>query len=135
MGKWSFFGCFGLKPEDVEVPAFNYVGVAIACLRGAVFLAIRVGKSKEKNVDYRSLHHSTTSSIVNKPIEIVPQQNDNEEVSSTISIKKRFIGCSLAIVTGIFFDLVSTSSTHIQDHRDKYPEAAKKWLSLSICYV
>ncbi|CAF5156224.1 unnamed protein product, partial [Rotaria sp. Silwood1] len=41
--QWSFFGWFCLKPEDVEVPAFNYVGVAIACLSGAVFLAIRVG--------------------------------------------------------------------------------------------
>jgi glucose uptake protein GlcU len=40
----------------------------------------------------------------------------------------RIIGSFLAIISGIFFGLVFTPSTYIQDHRDKYPSASKNGL-------
>ncbi|CAF3509677.1 unnamed protein product [Rotaria sp. Silwood1] len=120
------FGWFGLKPENVDIPAFNYVGVAIACLSGIVFLAIRTRKSKEQLVDSRPIRHFTNSSIINRSFEIAPE-GDNE-MSSTVNIKMRIIGCSLAILAGILFGLVFTPSTYIQDHQENYPGAVKNGL-------
>ncbi|CAF1127747.1 unnamed protein product [Adineta steineri] len=47
----------------------------------------------------------------------------------TVNMKKRIIGCSLAIVAGTLFGLVFTPSTYIQDHQDKYPGAMKNGLN------
>jgi glucose uptake protein GlcU len=115
-----------LKPENVEIPAFNYVGVAIACLSGIVFLAIRVGKSKEKLPELQSVSHLTSLSVVNRSCDIAPEGNN--EILPTVNRKMRVIGCSLAIFAGILFGLVFTPSTYIQDHLNKYPGATKNGL-------
>ncbi|CAF4289177.1 unnamed protein product, partial [Adineta steineri] len=47
----------------------------------------------------------------------------------TVNMKKRIIGCSLAIVAGTLFGLVFTPSTYIQNHQDKYPGAIKNGLN------
>jgi glucose uptake protein GlcU len=46
-----------------------------------------------------------------------------------VTVRMRIIGCILAVVSGLFFGLVFTPSTYIQDHRKgKYPGASKNGL-------
>ncbi|CAF0834073.1 unnamed protein product [Rotaria sp. Silwood1] len=122
------FGWFGLIAEKVEKPAFNYIGVALGVLSGLIFLFIRTGKN-EKNIEERQpILHSTDASTINRFIEEDSITN-NSSSSPKINIRMRIIGCILAIISGIFFGLVFTPSTYIQDHRkDKYPTASKNGL-------
>jgi glucose uptake protein GlcU len=121
------FGWFGLTPENVEKPVLNYIGVAIACLSGVVFLAIRTGKKDEHVEEHQPILNSTTSSTVNVSIEKLHEAEN--VVLSTASRRMRIIACGLVIFAGVLFGLVFTPSTYIQDHRkDKYPSATKNGL-------
>lgn len=118
------FGWFGLSPEPVEKPYLNYIGVAIACLTGLIFLAIRSEKQSSNDAEYQALLPSSDVLDIHGSI-----QSNETSLEKTVSIRMRIIGAILALVSGIFFGLVFTPSTYIQDHRnDKYPGAPKNGL-------
>jgi glucose uptake protein GlcU len=66
--------------------------------------------------------------VINPSVEGVDRV-DEVLISVKTSLKMRIIGYILAIVSGIFFGLVFTPSTYIQDHKDKYPGAKKNGLN------
>lgn len=123
------FGWFGLLPEDVEKPAFNYIGVVIAVLSGVLFLALRSEKGEENIEERKPLLQPDDSSVVNIPADdafTVP----TSPPTPTVSMRMRIIGFILAIVSGLFFGLVFTPVTYIQDHRTekKYAGASNNGL-------
>lgn len=126
------FGWFGLKPEDVEKPILNYIGVVIACISGIVFFALKPVKKEEKLEDplgkepfLDSSQPVATTTTINETTIETPSSNPK---AKSVSIKQRIIGGILAIITGTLFGLVFNPSTYIQDHLDKYPGAVKNGL-------
>jgi hypothetical protein len=100
----------------------NYIGVGIACLSGLIFLGIRVGKVDATDAERQPLLASTDCPPVNTSHEEIDEPSDT-------SLRMRLAGSILAIIAGVFFGLVFTPSTYIQDHRqDKYPGASKNGL-------
>ena len=114
------FGWFGLKAENVEKPLLNYFGVGIACLSGLIFLAIRSRTNNEEEEEESLL---TSSVGLNVEESEVPKK-------TVYSFRMRLFASFLAIVSGIFFGLVFTPSTYIQDHRfdPRFPGASKNGL-------
>lgn len=117
------FGWFGLIPENVEKPILNYIGVAIACLSGIIFLAIRATPKQEQediviieedNVD------DERQPILQPPSPPVIATTSNdppiETASTRTNLSLRVFGCILAIISGVFFGLVFIPNTYIQDH-------------------
>ncbi|CAF1132097.1 unnamed protein product [Rotaria sordida] len=122
------FGWFGLIAEQVEKPIFNYIGVTLAVLSGLVFLFINTGKNKKNIGEQQPILQSDGTPTINRFTE-EESKMDSTLSSPKINIRMRIIGCVLAIISGIFFGLVFTPSTYIQDHRkDKYPTASKNGL-------
>jgi uncharacterized membrane protein (UPF0136 family) len=122
------FGWFGLKPENVEKPLLNYFGVAIACLSGLIFLGIRSQTNSDEEQEQRSL---LTSSPADATVSVRVNDEDAEVAKKTVySFRMRLFASFLAIVSGIFFGLVFTASTYIQDHRfdPRFPGASKNGL-------
>ena len=96
------FGWFGLTAESVDYPALNYIGVTTAVLSGFIFLAIKTVQVQSQDKECQPIINSNES-------------NENESIV-IVSMRKRIIGCILAVISGIFFGLVFTPSTYIQDH-------------------
>lgn len=90
----------------------NYVGVATAVLSGFIFLAIRP----------RQIQSEESQPIINS------NQLENDPSVKRVSKKKKIIGCVLAVISGIFFGLVFTPSTFIQDHPNDYPNVKQNGL-------
>ena len=125
------FGWFGLKAENVEKPLLNYFGVAIACLSGLIFLGIRSETSGEEEEEERSLLGSSSSPVDVVTLSVRLNAEDAEATKKKVySFRMRLFASFLAIVSGIFFGLVFTSSTYIQDHRfdPRFPGASKNGL-------
>ena len=123
------FGWFGLKAENVEKPLLNYFGVGIACLSGLIFLGIRTQVSSEGDDEERALLSS--SSAVDTTLSVRLNDEDAELTKkSNSTFRLRLFASFLAIVSGIFFGLVFTASTYIQDHRfdPRFPGASKNGL-------
>ncbi len=100
------------------------MGVTIAVVSGLIFLGIRSGKTEEIVEDRQRIVDSYESPSINPSIDQTSKLNQ----SSVKNVRMRIIGSFLAIISGIFFGLVFTPSTYIQDHRDKYPSASKNGL-------
>ncbi len=108
----------------------NYIGVAIACLSGIAFLAIRTVKQEEIIEDIEE-----RQPILQSPPVTTTTSNDAPIETATITITPptnislRIIGCVLAIVAGILFGFIFIPSTYIQDHPyDIYENASKNGL-------
>ena len=118
------FGWFGLIPENVEHPIFNYIGVIIACLSGVIFLGIRTTTKQEDIVVIQD--EDDNADTERQPI--LQPSNDDRPIETT-NFSLRIIGCVLAIVSGVFFGLVFIPSTYIQDHPyGQYINASKNGL-------
>ncbi|CAF0896716.1 unnamed protein product [Adineta ricciae] len=127
------FGWFGLIPEDVEKPYLNYIGVAIATISGAVFLAIRTIRPEEISVDIEERQPILQPS----PPVVITTSNDALIETTTITTPAspptkmylRVIGCFLAILAGVLFGFIFIPSTYIQDHPyGQYQSASKNGL-------
>lgn len=95
--------------------------MTIACLTGLIFLAIRSEKTSDD--EERFLPTSDTFDTYGSI------QSNNNSTIKVISIRMRIIAAILALISGIFFGLVFTPSTYIQEHRnDKYPGASNNGL-------
>ena len=100
----------------------------IAILSGLVFLAIRSGKLEESREEQQPILPSNYSTIINPPEERIAEI-DSITTSSQTNLRMRIVGCALAVISGLFFGLVFTPSTYIQDHiKDKYRTASKNGL-------
>lgn len=87
----------------------NYIGVVIACLSGAVFLAIRTGQPEEMVVE------SDAEQLIPQPVAPAPRK-----------VYLRTVGCAVAIFAGVLFGLIFIPSTYIQDHPEGIYESASK---------
>ena len=109
-----------MKEENVEKPYLNYIGVVLACLSGLIFLAIKTGKKSNDAMESEPI------------IDVHAHDSINEgNIKNTSPLFKselhmRIIATVLAIVAGIFFGLVFTPSTYIQDHRTTTYSGASK---------
>ncbi len=92
--------------------------MTIAVLSGLIFLAIKTGKIENRDSEKRTILDPNESPAINLT-------NDDTPV---VSFRMRIIGYILAIISGLFFGLVFTPSTYIQDHLDKYPGSTKNGL-------
>lgn len=126
------FGWFGLLPENVERPILNYIGVAIACASGVVFLAIRTIKQDEASaadVEERQPILHDVPPVVTTTSNDAPVETVTVAVQPERTVYLRAVGCCLAIVAGVFFGFVFVPSTYIQDHPyDQYQNASKNGL-------
>jgi hypothetical protein len=120
------FGWFGLIAEQVEKPILNYIGVAIACVSGIIFLAIRTTR-----------HNQISSDIANEQQPILQSSEtilSSEELPSTSTnettlpstIYRRVMGCAIAIFAGVLFGLIFIPITYIQDHPYGIYQSASK---------
>ncbi len=87
-------------------------------------MAIKTGKIQEKDLESRPIIDSNGSPIINTSVDDIPQSSSSSEVT----FRMRIIGYILAIISGLFFGLVFTPSTYIQDHLDKYEGSSKNGL-------
>lgn len=113
------FGWFGLKNEEVEHPSLNYIGVALACVSGLIFLALKTQVPSESDNETQPILAESADPI---------NRNVSDNSSSKKSVRLRLTAAVLAVVSGIFFGLVFTPSTYIQDHPEHYPGASKNGL-------
>ena len=125
------FGWFGLKPEDVEKPILNYIGVILGCISGVVFFFIQPVKREQKSEEQVGQDGQEPFLESSKPVTTINEISVEKASTPTpqhVSIRQRIIGSILAITTGAIFGLVFNPSTYIQDHLDKYPDATKNGL-------
>ena len=113
-------------PENVEKPVLNYLGVAIACLSGMVFLGIRTVKYEDSSASLDEQQPILPAQIANTDVSI---ETPMASSSSPTSISLRAVGCLVAILAGVLFGLIFIPSTYIQDHPyDAYAGASKNGL-------
>ncbi|XP_031965681.1 transmembrane protein 144 isoform X2 [Corvus kubaryi] len=106
----SRFGWFGIDPEEVSRPILNYVGAGLSLISAVIFLFIKTEVQ------------SSSASLESTPLLRESSINDSEDttedswVNKLSPVKKRLIGCSLAVVAGILYGSSFIPVLYIKDH-------------------
>ena len=110
----------------------NYIGVAIASISGAVFLAIRTIRPEEISMDIEErqpILHPSSPVITTTSNDALIETTTTTPVSQPTKMYLRVIGCLLAILAGVLFGFIFIPSTYIQDHPyGQYQSASKNGL-------
>ncbi|KAJ7326856.1 hypothetical protein JRQ81_016615 [Phrynocephalus forsythii] len=110
----SRFGWFGIDPEVVAKPTLNYIGAGLSVLSTVLFLFIK------SDVQNPPLSSETTPLLTEHSINSSERQaehkNDVSWVDNFSPLGKRIIGCSLAMVAGIFYGSNFVPVLYIKDH-------------------
>ncbi|KAH1170222.1 hypothetical protein KIL84_001207 [Mauremys mutica] len=107
----SRFGWFGIDPEEVSKPILNYIGAGLSVLSTIIFLFVK------------SEVQSSSASLEVTPLLRERSVNNSENTYSDASwvdslspVRKRVIGCTLAVVAGIFYGSSFVPVLYIKDH-------------------
>ncbi|XP_072191878.1 transmembrane protein 144 [Excalfactoria chinensis] len=106
----SRFGWFGIDPEEVARPVLNYIGAGLSLLSAVIFFFIKTEVQ------------TSSASLESTPLLREPSVNASEDasdvswVTSLSPVKKRFVGCSLAVVAGILYGSSFVPVLYIKDH-------------------
>ncbi|XP_060134657.1 transmembrane protein 144 isoform X2 [Zootoca vivipara] len=109
----SRFGWFGIDPEEVAKPALNYIGAGLSVLSAILFLFIKsdVESSSPSSESTPLLRHSVNSSEHS-----AENRTDASWVDHLSPLGKRMIGCSLAVIAGMFYGSSFVPVLYIKDH-------------------
>ncbi|XP_053258960.1 transmembrane protein 144 isoform X1 [Podarcis raffonei] len=109
----SRFGWFGIDPEEVAKPALNYIGAGLSVLSAILFLFIKsdVESSSPSSESTPLLRHSINSSDHS-----TENRTDASWVDHLSPLGKRMIGCSLAVIAGMFYGSSFVPVLYIKDH-------------------
>ncbi|NXJ82356.1 TM144 protein, partial [Trogon melanurus] len=106
----SRFGWFGIDPEEVSRPVLNYIGAGLSLLSAVIFLFIKTEvQSSPASLESMSLLRESS-------INVSEDTSDDSWVDRLSPAKKRLIGCSLAVVAGIFYGSSFVPVLYIKDH-------------------
>ncbi|KAM6313179.1 transmembrane protein 144 [Aegotheles albertisi] len=106
----SRFGWFGIDPEEVSRPVLNYIGAGLSLLSAVIFLFIKT------EVRSSSASLESTPLLRESSINVSEDTSDDSWVNRLSPAKKRLIGCSLAVVAGIFYGSSFVPVLYIKDH-------------------
>uniref|UniRef100_A0A8C2SMM2 Transmembrane protein 144 n=2 Tax=Coturnix japonica TaxID=93934 RepID=A0A8C2SMM2_COTJA len=106
----SRFGWFGIDPEEVARPALNYIGAGLSLLSAVIFFFIKT------EVQTSSASLESTPLLREHSVNISEDSSDVSWVTSLSPVKKRFVGCSLAVVAGILYGSSFVPVLYIKDH-------------------
>ncbi|XP_014346971.1 transmembrane protein 144 [Latimeria chalumnae] len=105
----SRFGWFGLEPEEVAKPYLNYIGAGLSLLSAIIFFFVKTevrpfsAESQPLLQDHRISSDDEASS-------------DESWVDRLTPLKKRLIGCSLAVVGGLLYGSNFVPVLYIKNH-------------------
>ncbi|NXS01525.1 TM144 protein, partial [Oxylabes madagascariensis] len=108
----SRFGWFGIDPEEVSRPILNYIGAGLSLIRGSVCFPVCNSSVSCKS----SLCHVSHTSKSHTSINASEDTTEDSWVDKLSPAKRRFIGCSLAVVAGILYGSSFVPVLYIKDH-------------------
>ncbi|XP_062991334.1 transmembrane protein 144 [Elgaria multicarinata webbii] len=110
----SRFGWFGIDPEEVAKPVLNYIGAGLSVLSTILFLFIKsdVESSSASSESTPLLRDHSVNTSEHRP----ENRNDVSWVDNLSPFGKRVIGCSLAVIAGIFYGSSFVPVLYIKDH-------------------
>ncbi|XP_075468648.1 transmembrane protein 144 [Ascaphus truei] len=108
----SRFGMFGIDPEVVAKPYLNYFGAGLSALSAIIFLFVKTdvkcvtlpSASEAAPLLRNSINHSENTTT------------DESWVDKLSPLKKRIVGCVLAIGAGILYGCCFVPVLYIKDH-------------------
>ncbi|NXP49109.1 TM144 protein, partial [Heliornis fulica] len=106
----SRFGWFGIDPEEVSRPVLNYVGAGLSLLSAVIFLFIKT------EVQSSSASLESTPLLRESSVNVSEDTSDYSWVNRLSPAKKRLIGCTLAVIAGIFYGSSFVPVLYIKDH-------------------
>ncbi|KAM6269600.1 transmembrane protein 144 isoform 1-T4 [Porphyrio hochstetteri] len=106
----SRFGWFGIDPEEVSRPILNYIGAGLSLLSAVIFLFIKT------EVQSSSASLERTPLLGESSINASEDISDDSWVNRLSPAKKRLIGCSLAVIAGVFYGSSFVPVLYIKDH-------------------
>ncbi|XP_056346261.1 transmembrane protein 144 isoform X1 [Oenanthe melanoleuca] len=107
----SRFGWFGIDPEEVSRPILNYIGAGLSLISAVIFLFIKT--------EVQSSSASLESTPLLRESQSINDSEDTTEdswVNKLSPAKRRLVGCSLAVVAGIFYGSSFVPVLYIKDH-------------------
>ncbi|XP_006121925.1 transmembrane protein 144 [Pelodiscus sinensis] len=107
----SRFGWFGIDPEEVSKPILNYIGAGLSVLSTIIFLFVK-SEVQSSSVSSEATPLLNESSVNNSE----NTYSDASWVDSLSPVRKRVIGCTLAVVAGIFYGSSFVPVLYIKDH-------------------
>ncbi|XP_013917809.1 PREDICTED: transmembrane protein 144 isoform X1 [Thamnophis sirtalis] len=110
----SRFGWFGIDPEEVRKPVLNYIGAALSVLSSIIFLFIKseVQSSSPSSESTPLLREQS----INTSEYRVENRSDVSWVDNLSPLRKRMVGCFLAMIAGIFYGSSFVPVFYIKDH-------------------
>ncbi|XP_021252392.1 transmembrane protein 144 isoform X1 [Numida meleagris] len=106
----SRLGWFGIDPEEVARPVLNYIGAGLSLLSAVIFLFIKT------EVQTSSASLESTPLLRECSVNASEDTSDDSWVNRLSPVKKRFVGCSLAVVAGILYGSSFVPVLYIKDH-------------------
>lgn len=107
----SRFGWFGMDAEDVSNPLLNYLGAGLSVVSAFTFLFIKSEvPSNTHSMDTTPL---MTEHAINTDADPCPGSSWVDRLSP---MHHRIVGCSLAVISGIFYGSTFVPIIYIKDH-------------------
>ncbi|KAJ6668736.1 hypothetical protein lerEdw1_012219, partial [Lerista edwardsae] len=110
----SRFGWFGIDPEEVAKPVLNYIGAGLSVVSTILFLFIKAdvqnSSSSSESAPLLREHSINTSE------HRAETGSDVSWVDNLSPLGKRVIGCSLAVIAGMFYGSSFVPVLYIKDH-------------------
>lgn len=110
----SRFGWFGIDPEEVPKPILNYIGAGLSVVSTILFLFVKtdIQNSSSSSESTPLLREPSVNSSEHR----AESRNDVSWVDNLSPLGKRVIGCSLAVMAGIFYGSSFVPVLYIKDH-------------------
>ncbi|XP_052546353.1 transmembrane protein 144 isoform X1 [Tympanuchus pallidicinctus] len=106
----SRFGWFGIDPEEVARPVLNYIGAGLSLLSAVIFFFIKT------EVQTSSASLESTPLLRESSVNASEDTSDVSWVTNLSPVKKRFVGCSLAVIAGVLYGSSFVPVLYIKDH-------------------
>ncbi|XP_029472051.1 transmembrane protein 144 [Rhinatrema bivittatum] len=106
----SRFGMFGIDPEEVAKPYLNYIGAGLSVLSAVIFLFV------ESDIKRDAPALESAPLLRDNVINSDSVSSDESWVDKLSPTWRRIIGCSLAVVAGIFYGSCFVPVLYIKDH-------------------
>ncbi|XP_012885259.1 PREDICTED: transmembrane protein 144 isoform X1 [Dipodomys ordii] len=107
----SRFGWFGMDSEEVSKPLLNYIGAGLSIVSAFIFLFIKT------EVATSTCSMDTTPLMTEHVINTAPDPCAGCSWVDRLSpAHHRIVGCSLAVISGIFYGSTFVPIIYIKDH-------------------
>jgi len=105
------FGLFGVEAETVPHPMLNYVGVVLAVFGVVLFVFVKSDATKVQS-DVSPSEQEQLLNLNNS----APVPESTTWVDSLGPVQKRLFGCTLAIISGLFYGVNFDPAQYLMDH-------------------